>query len=472
MNKKLKHLSQDIRNGKLLEENIPQLFNYMTNYYYTNAGVRMAMHYYAFYEAFCDDENLWSNDGKNLITEINQLIRDNIVNKQSGTELVKAVQRIDEIRNQVMDRMNMLTAYTDIFELYEYVLNRLEYRFKDEQIDVDEEEFAKDVLRYIFDTEDNFIINEKIKDMVGQLPIRMTKQRYFDLLEGSIKAYLGADLSSLETYLYMLRTSAMIYHVEGMELAYPALWEKKEFLSSLKYKVLTKEEYDKAASTLGAAAILLESETAVFYSLQEIINEVYAILLCSSYAGMTESEEKNATEAAFLIIGEINKLFVLNEKKELSSEQLERFSLLEGVQEKLSDDLSVMEDALYVVDQNYRNLTVSLMVDQMPNVLLTSQKLLSNSLFIKLDEVKENKLVDDSRITSEVEQITKELTKLFEDQDRVITRAVMANTLNKMPVFFKDHSEVMDYVRYTIGHCTDPFEKSACVELIRDIMSE
>jgi len=48
----------------------------------------------------------------------------------------------------------------------------------------------------------------------------------------------------------------------------------------------------------------------------------------------------------------------------------------------------------------------------------------------------------------------------------------MANTMNKLPVFFKDHKEVMDYVRYSLERCSDIHEKIACIEIIRDIMSE
>ena len=61
---------------------------------------------------------------------------------------------------------------------------------------------------------------------------------------------------------------------------------------------------------------------------------------------------------------------------------------------------------------------------------------------------------------------------MFSIQDRVISRAIMANTMNKMPVFFKDHKEVMDYVCYSMERCSDIHEKAACVEIISALMSE
>jgi hypothetical protein len=472
MNKKIKSISQDIHSGKLLEENIPQLFNHLAGHYKTNAGVRLAMHYYAFYEAYCDEEDTWSKESKEVIVQLNRIIKDNILQSQSGVAREKAITCVDAIRNDIIKRMDLLTAYTDIFQTYEYILNRVEYRFKEELDTVDEEELSKEILRYIFDSEDNLVINEKIKEIIGQLPIRITKQKYFDLLKESIHAYLGADQSSLDTYLYMLRTSAMLYREEGMDTYYPALWQKKDFLSQLAYKDITQETYQKALRVLQIATLTLESETTVYFGLQEIVNEVYAILLCSTYAGMVESEADAAEKAAFSIIQDINDIFITNEKKELSIDLMEKFTETEGVQEALSYEIATMEDALYVVDNNHKALAQSLMLDQLLQVLKRSGYLLSNSLFIDLEEDKVEETVDEDRVEKEAKVLEEELTALFAEHDRVISRAVIANTINKMPVFFRDHKEVMDYVRYSLERCSDSYEKAACVEIINAIMSE
>lgn len=472
MDKNLKLLNKEIRNGNLLEENIPKLFNQLADHYNVYAGVRLTMHYFAFYETFCDDEDTWSKDALEMTSRLNQIIRHNIIESQSGVGREEAIRAVDALRKDIMKHMNALMTYTDIFQTYEYVLNRVEYRFKSEVNTFDEEEFAKEILRYIFDSVDNVIINEKIKDIISQLPIRMTKQKYFDLLKGSIQAYLGTDLSSLDSYLYILKTSAMLYHEEGMETLYPALWEKKQLLSQLKYQDITKEVYEKALSTLQAATLFLETQTTVYYGLQEIVNEVYALLLCSPYAGMVNSETGTAQEASGSILAEINGYFVNQEKKELSTELMDKFTDIEGVQEELSFEISIMEDTLYEVNSNHKSLTESLMLEQVLQVLLRSKDLLSNSLFIDLDLSKtEEEVVDEEKVEQEVKALEEELVILFNQHDRIVSRAVMANTISKMPVFFVDHKEVMDYVRYSLERCTDIHEKSACYEIINDIMS-
>jgi len=106
------------------------------------------------------------------------------------------------------------------------------------------------------------------------------------------------------------------------------------------------------------------------------------------------------------------------------------------------------------------------------NVLVRSQSLLSNSLFVDFDESEDVIMVSESKLANAARQLERDMTELFSKQDRILTRAIMANTMNKLPVFFKDHKEVMDYVRYSLERCSDIHEKIACIEIIRDIMSE
>lgn len=472
MNKSVKHICKDIRNGKLPEENIPKLFNYMVDYNETYAYVRFAMQYYAFYEAFIDDEDTWSAEAKSLIADISKHIQNDVLQGCSGADREEAIKAVDTIRNKIMKRMEILAAYTDIFRTHEYVLNRVEYRFKETDTSLDTEEFAREILRYIFNSEDNLVINEKIKEIIGQLPVRITKQKYFDLLKESLQIYLGADKSSLDTYLYILRTSALLTQEPEMNTFYPTLWERKEFLASLDYKAIDRENYEKALSQLRAAVFILETEQNLYYSLQEIINEVYVLLLCSTYSGMTEGVATEAKEAALHIIKEINQLFTLGRKEELPAELTEGFSKLEGVQEDISFELSMMEDAFFTVETQYKELTKSLMLGQLFQTLRWVNQLHSSSIFIELGKEQEETKVNETVLAQVMKELEQDLSELFASCDKMIYRAVMANTMNKMPVFFNSHKEVMDYVLYALERCSDPYEKAAVAEIINTIMSE
>ncbi len=216
MDKRMINISREVSAGKLLDENIPQLFGYMADRYYTFAGIRLAMHYDVLAESYLEEKNAWSADGASVLSQINVLIRNTIADR-SGPDPEKYVHTADRLRDGIMGRMKVLTAYTDIFQNYEYVLNRIEYRFKKEKPVPEDNDFARRTLRYIFDSNDNLIINEKIKEIIGQLPIRMTKQKYFDLLAQSVRLYTGADKKTLQSYLYVIQTSAMLLRENVMD---------------------------------------------------------------------------------------------------------------------------------------------------------------------------------------------------------------------------------------------------------------
>ncbi|MDF2542208.1 MAG: hypothetical protein K0S47_1926 [Herbinix sp.] len=469
MDKQMKNIKLEILSGKRQEELLPYLFNYMASSYSTHASVRLAMHYYSFYEFYCEEDN-WSEHLNKIAGNINKFILENLLQKNNPSQMEEAVRKIDTMRNEVMKRMNVLSSYTDIFQIYEYILNRLEYQFREEHVTVNEEEFAKEILRYIFDSQDNVIINEKIKDMIGQLPVRMTKQKYLEIISDSFKLYTDGEKSALDTFLYMLRTSAMLYEPEGMGSFYTDLWEQKEFFARLKYKELTKNEFEEAIEVLKRVSKFLETEVTACYSMQEIVNEIYTLLLCNPYAGMVCSEWEDQEKAASKILVEVNQYFLSSEKKELPEQLQEQLMKMEGVQESLLFDLSSLEEVLYELDQNRRTLIEGLMLEKLLNVLLRSRDLLSNSIFIDFNVDLENQKVTEELLMQERNKLIEELAFLLTGHDKIIGRAVMANTLNKLPVFFHSHKEVMDYVRYSFDRCTDPREKMACIEIIKDMM--
>ena len=472
MNHKLKDISRDVLGGKQLQETLPQFLNHLANQYQTYAGVKLAMQYYSLYEAYTDSEDSWSRDAVEAMNRINEIIREGILKGCCGKEREKAIIAVDGIRRDISRRMNILTAYADIFLIYEYILNRIEYRFVGEPEEIDDEELSRAILRYIFDTQDNFVINEKIREMIGQLPIRITKQKYYDLLQESINAYLGAEVSSLNSYLYMLRTSAMLCHEEGMDTYYPKLWKQRKKLASTDYRNLTKQGYEKAFGVLQGATLVLETESTAYLSMMEIINEIYAMLLCNAYAGMVQNDNETAESTAMQIIRETSSLFSSEDSSEQSLGFLDWFEKLEGVQEEISDQLILQEDALYETEHVHGKLAESMMLQKQLQSLIRAQKLLSNSLFADLEEQPDEIIADEDKIAEESRALLEELRILFANSDMAVCRAVIANTINKIPVFFKNHKEVMDYVRYSIERCTNRYEKAACFDIINEIISE
>lgn len=123
--------------------------------------------------------------------------------------------------------MEQATAYTDCFQAYEYVLNRLEGRLipagdTDGDRETDEERLAW-IMRYITETGESAVINERIQMVVSQLPVRLTKQKFFALVGEGMAVYAGSPRKNVEDMLYILRSEALLNQPAGMTLAFPQL---------------------------------------------------------------------------------------------------------------------------------------------------------------------------------------------------------------------------------------------------------
>ena len=102
----------------------------------------------------------------------------------------------------------------------------------------------------------------------------------------------------------------------------------------------------------------------------------------------------------------------------------------------------------------------------------TCMKLLGNSMFIDLNAKVSTKLADDAYIEKVTTTLFKNLAKMFDKVPQCVVRAVMASSLNKMPVFFNNSDEIAEYIANSLNQCKDAAEKNACYSIIQDIMSE
>ena len=79
----------------------------------------------------------------------------------------------DKIKNPLIIGGGRITHYLvniiDKFQVYEHMLNRIQYQFEDiEEVDVDL--LIQEMFTYIFADKDNVIINDKIRSLMYELP--------------------------------------------------------------------------------------------------------------------------------------------------------------------------------------------------------------------------------------------------------------------------------------------------------------
>lgn len=467
MKKNIKQLIKEINAGKNLDNNLSVYVEILTNLYYEMSLLHLTMDYVTLYEVIT--ENL--PDEKQIyhtLDCINQVVNEVFKKQCDPVKLQECLTILDQERGEIIRRMQELTAHIDKLIIYEYVLNHLEYKDqKDISITLEEEEdFIKQVFQYIFASKDNQIINENIKEVIGQLPIRMSRKHYFKLLQDSLSIYKGSDQSAVDTYLYMLRSSAMLYEPNSGQIYFEEFDQLIKKLSQLDFEHLDQNTYKEMVRMQVEGAKKLVNLSDLYVNLQEMLNNLYAFLLTLPYEVTTNKKELMACKE---IVAMIYDMFEEKKQKPISEYINERLVLTEGKQEEAFLEREILESILEEVYSHQRGLVTALMLGTRIEGLYRISQLMSSSIFIEFEE-KKQKTADDSYIEEITEKFLSEITVLFQKNPICVNRAIIANTLNKMPVFFQSMDEVVAYIQNAMSQCQDQGEKRVCMELLGEIM--
>lgn len=188
--KNLGYIAGEITKGKNLSENLLKYGNGMCSMYNGLGFIKMSMNYYTVLDIARDLQN--DKDLLNMINRLNELVERFVENDECDD--YEAFNELNSFREQIIEIMEVITAYVDRLRIYEHVLNRVEYRFNNGELDYDyyNTYMTNEIMHYILSDKDNVVINGKISEIVGQLPVRMLKDRFFEHIRDAFTLYHGA----------------------------------------------------------------------------------------------------------------------------------------------------------------------------------------------------------------------------------------------------------------------------------------
>ena len=417
---------------------------------------RLALNYYMYFEQEADRKKEEHSFADVFRERFQQLLGDFL----RGKEDTKA---LNALREMVSREMEIVTAYTDCFQVYEHVLNRLEYHFSPEEGKTEPEEddqaMAGEIIHFLVSSRDSAVMNSRIQMVMEQLPVRFTKAKFFSLVQSGLSIYKGSAKSSLDALLYLLRTGAMLQLPEGMEASRPKLWEILQQFQTTDYRNLTAEGYQNLSAGLNLATQRLLDDSGQLMSAMDLVNDLYVLYLSRNDGMMEGKEEQGFTRILSAVWEQME-----SEKFAASDEAIEELLIsLEGKQERYFE--------------KWLRLELPIQTDGSPeeaemlNRLKTVDRLLSGSPFIELKESEtEDPIIDDAALEAEEHVLFSQLEQLWKGMPKIVVRALMARILSNLPVFFNSISEVEEYIQNSFAACSDMGEKKVSMELIRGIM--
>ena len=403
------------------------------------SSARLALNYYMFEEWALEEQSL-SAACQEQAGSFRKLL-------ESYLDGGDPLDEVKTLRNTMIREMEIITGYTDCFQIYEYALNRLERRFHTDLRAVDEEGIADELMEFITGSNDSLSMNGRIAQVITQLPIRFTRQKFYSMVREALSIYNGADRSSLDNLMYRLRTGAMVDLPEAMEQGYEDLFVILEQFQKLDYKAMDRDGYDECIRKVAYVSDRLHLLSEWYISLQQLINDLYVLLLTKGEA----VAEVHEALAAHRILAGLLLHARQTEAKTLPDELIQMLVDLEGMQESYHEKYQRTE----AVDK-----TIDLLLSGSDFVTLQPKERQNDS----------EETVDSDYLNQTAEAFFESLDQLFAKHQKPVIRAVMAKILSELPVCFNRLDEMQEYIENSFGSCSDSNERETCIDLLRQMM--
>lgn len=476
---------KNISRHKDLETDLPVYGNGYINAVYEYSLIRLVLNYYTLKEVYDEGGSIASDDVlSGIIDELNTIIYDEISldDKDKSTDIMAQQDNISvlhSIRNKLTKEMRVLTAYTDALQIYEYVLNRVEFGITGEKYKVDPEKLSEKLFRYLFSDNDKMVINSKIQMVTAQLPVRMTKSRFFDYLTDTLNIYNGSDKKSFDDFCEMIISTALLEKPEGFGTLYPEIYNLIKQLDNTDYKTLDEVEYKALMELFGITTSHLTDVVSNHLLTMEVVNALYTIMLVKPY----ERNEEESIEVCIDMIKLIHDAYVTCGS--IPEEVDEGFYKIEGIQENLTEDIMQFESVLPDILEGAADEISWIMADKIFGSLNTASKLMSDSLFIEINREQINTInpdnddKDNSDETTDSDYIIRKRDEMvilfdtfFANHPKMVNRAVMGAVFSNMPVLFNSMQETKDYIEHSLSKCGNDSELMACGKILDEMMAQ
>ena len=376
-------LVRDINEGVNLKENAGLLTEALGGLDNKIALINLAFSYSILYENI--DGTYVDPDIDHFLDEINEIMKDAFVNKDTNEDLCK---RAEALRNEVIGRVDVLTSFTDRLQVFEYVLNRIRGRYEEFEDDYDIDALVEKCFGYMFSDTDNAAVNERIREILSQLPVRMTKQKFYETVGETMSVYKGSDLSSLMLYDYMLRISGMIYKTKGNVMAYKDIFELIANLTITDFDELSKEQFESKFARLTEAGEFISETFDRLSLIIEVVNNLLVYLLTKAY----EDEDRERESARFAILKTLDafKGEYLDVSDYISETEV-LFSNLEGFMERTAQEYARLDSAREILEEGSKSVIADAGLKAEYKVLWICSILMSESRFAdysKFDDVR------------------------------------------------------------------------------------
>ena len=313
------------------------------------------------------------------------------------------------------------------------------------------------------DGENNLDTNRRIQTIVGELPVRFTKSKFYSVIEESLRPYKGREKRDLERMIDKIRSAAALplYETkpedELSQMLFQNIHSTAVEMEKCDYPELTRDSFQALKERFNQSYDSLSNILGQLICLPDLVNDLYVLEKSRAYvidSPYLDTAEKTLDAVLKRIIGGDD--YCAEDGGEISA----LFAPLEGKQE-------------YYWEQYLKELGKCASPEEdTDEELFTVDRLLSGSFAASLKREPDGGKVTEQVFSSSLETLFTQLETRLKRTCKVTSRAVMAKVLSEIPVWFNSLEEIESYIKDSLALCMDTAEKEACMINLKQIMVE
>ncbi|MBO4476955.1 MAG: hypothetical protein J5757_01365 [Lachnospiraceae bacterium] len=371
-----------------------------------------------------------------------------------------------DLRDRLKKHMDCLMVYNDRYSIYAKVISSLRAQFEEVTPDpaFDTEEFAEQVVNQLVKEKDNASLKTLMMEIISELPVRMTRIKFYEHISDGLSVYIGSDRSSLDDFLYTVRNAAGLYEPEGMQEFFPELAEYLKKFEDLDYAHISADDYATAAYTINECFSYLSMLIDLINVLATITNELLVIAMSKA------EEDSESSVVSREILQKVMEAFCFEENVELIETLMDRLVMLEGVQEPLLEEMYEIEGS---IDNLLHSNSYTEASEKKEEILRLRNlcELLSVNNYSDLNrEDKPQGVCEKTDVAVEFAKLQNELDVRLRGVEKVVARAIMSRVLGYLPSNFSNVKNLKEYIIASLNGCSDPKERAVYAENILDTM--
>ncbi|PKM57629.1 MAG: hypothetical protein CVU98_05055 [Firmicutes bacterium HGW-Firmicutes-3] len=377
--------------------------------------------------------------------------------------------RLNMFRDNLSDQVAVLAGYDDQIKQHAYILRR---KFPDTdgeaiEQDISVEQSVMEIMAYLFEYEDNMTINNRIKSVYGELPVRMSKIKFHEWIEQALLGLKGIHKKDLDNYLTYMEETYAPESIKGYGMVMESVYEDIKVFEKLYNDPIEEMEVSRLFEGMEGIRRLLESCVSLYTYTTTVVNNMLGILNCLTQESYEEKKVilNNFIETIKYIHNRSHEehivdAFLVNQLDALSTD----------FEDKRMDN-SRWEGLLNEIKQGYPDEIIKLNLAEALDNLSTVYILLSSSYFAPLKSTLEDlRIVDTPMLMTHVELFIERLDAVSQKDGRWQKRARIANLLSVLNVYHKSPEEIETYIRDVFEGCRDQKEKIGSMTSIRSMM--